>query len=771
LEIIFKYNGIGELLEQTDASGNKKTISYDSGGRITSESWNNGNSKAYYYYPVSGLLQKVTSSNGSELSFTYDSNLRLSAQSEKVDDQNIYTRSYTYNSLGQLTSSTTNSTLTESYTYNSRGFNDQVYVNGNLVWKAYSQNKYGKIDIFKVRNNNETTMFSFDQYGFISGIQTYSTKTLQNWSYTYDPLTGNMLSRTGLKTDGSAITESFIYDNQDRLTSSTFSGKTTDISYDSDGKGNILSKADVGTYNYGENVHKLQYISDPTYRLSTLPSQQIEFTPFKKVSCILQTIDSLNTRGLNLVYGPDDERIKQVISLNNQAGLTKYYAFGDFEKETNSAGTSRELYYINTPSGTVAVVEVRPDSTNYFYIHQDVLGSFDLITKANGNIKERNCFDPWGQRRNSWDWSTDTLNTTLFTGRGFTGHEHLTGFNLINMNGKVYDPTTGMFISPDKYIQSPGKVQNFNRYTYCFNNPLKYTDPSGNYNCPWYSWGGTGENFRPPMFGSNNDYSFGSTCGPYPYALRVGNDGYSAGPSSKFWNDWCKLSAGEKQKYENKYDNYAKAQQSSIEANHYYMVPFSYTDGEVRYIVVNGKLQQIALPMLVLGFMTVKVEAQGQGDGLYRVGELTFASEAALRQYIAIVVGESSNNRNEAAGIGSVIKNRLAFKRATLNGDFVSKIGGAGQFDAIGGAAYNTIMRSSLESIFDPNNEYATTISGALMPLALNKDFSNEAYFWNASSPRTGFNWDCYNNGTFSITTNIGGTTFFKYSNVNKTWP
>jgi len=164
-------------------------------------------------------------------------------------------------------------------------------------------------------------------------------------------------------------------------------------------------------------------------------------------------------------------------------------------------------------------------------------------------------------------------------------------------------------------------------------------------------------------------------------------------------------------------------------------------------------------------------EPQSAGDGLWKIGELTYASEAALKQYIAIVVGESGNNMTEAAAIGSVIMNRLAFKGEILNGDFVSKIGGTGQYDAIGGDAYNTIMNSSWESIFDSENEYATRISGALMPLVWNKDYSNGAYFWNASYPRTGFNWNCYNNGTFRITTSIGGTTFFRYNNVNKIWP
>ncbi|HML85994.1 MAG TPA: RHS repeat-associated core domain-containing protein [Bacteroidales bacterium] len=65
--------------------------------------------------------------------------------------------------------------------------------------------------------------------------------------------------------------------------------------------------------------------------------------------------------------------------------------------------------------------------------------------------------------------------------RGFTFHEHLYPFTLINMNGRVYDPLVGRFLSPDNYVQQPTNSQNFNRYSYCINNPLKYTDKTGNW--------------------------------------------------------------------------------------------------------------------------------------------------------------------------------------------------------------------------------------------------------------------------------------------------
>ena len=62
---------------------------------------------------------------------------------------------------------------------------------------------------------------------------------------------------------------------------------------------------------------------------------------------------------------------------------------------------------------------------------------------------------------------------------GFTGHEHLTWYGLVNMNARLYDPALGRFLSPDPEVQQPEGTQGFNRYTYCLNNPLRYVDLDG----------------------------------------------------------------------------------------------------------------------------------------------------------------------------------------------------------------------------------------------------------------------------------------------------
>ncbi len=54
------------------------------------------------------------------------------------------------------------------------------------------------------------------------------------------------------------------------------------------------------------------------------------------------------------------------------------------------------------------------------------------------------------------------------------------------MNGRLYDPVVGRFLSADPVVQDPSFTQSLNRYSYCLNNPLKFTDPTGNkWNWNW----------------------------------------------------------------------------------------------------------------------------------------------------------------------------------------------------------------------------------------------------------------------------------------------
>jgi len=118
-----------------------------------------------------------------------------------------------------------------------------------------------------------------------------------------------------------------------------------------------------------------------------------------------------------------------------------------------------------------------------YYVLSDHLGSLTAIVNASASEVRNYSFNAWGTPRDASDW-TKPDTSYLFAGRGFTGHEHLTDFNLINMNGRVYDPIIGRFLSPDPFVQAPGYPNSYNRYSYALNNPLRFIDPSGYYNKP-----------------------------------------------------------------------------------------------------------------------------------------------------------------------------------------------------------------------------------------------------------------------------------------------
>src|SRR5690606_22638018 len=97
--------------------------------------------------------------------------------------------------------------------------------------------------------------------------------------------------------------------------------------------------------------------------------------------------------------------------------------------------------------------------------------------------------------------------------RGFTGHEHLDRTGFIHMNGRVYDPVVGRFLSPDSFVQFPAFSQNSNRYSYVDNKPTSFTDPTGHFQELSGVEGGTNEDGYGGSGGSGS-WTIYSDCVP-----------------------------------------------------------------------------------------------------------------------------------------------------------------------------------------------------------------------------------------------------------------
>src|SRR3990170_1076400 len=104
------------------------------------------------------------------------------------------------------------------------------------------------------------------------------------------------------------------------------------------------------------------------------------------------------------------------------------------------------------------------------FIHQDHLGSTALVTDSTGKVVSKKSYYPYGTTRSQ---TSDVGSKKLE--RQYTGQisdEDETG--LYYYNARYYDPTLAKFTQADSYND------NFNKYAYVKNNPVAYSDPSGN---------------------------------------------------------------------------------------------------------------------------------------------------------------------------------------------------------------------------------------------------------------------------------------------------
>jgi len=186
-------------------------------------------------------------------------------------------------------------------------------------------------------------------------------------------------------------------------------------------------------------------------------------------------------------YNADHERTKLVHSTLGTFIYLHPAGKGQllYERETNASRIEHK-YYINAGGATVAVHYARENptptesATATRYFHNDHLGSVTFISNESGEQSDRLAYEPFGKRREPIGTHDDNNNIfPLVTDRGFTSHEHLDEIALIHMNGRVYDPVLGRFVTADPFLQQPGNLQDYNRYSYVNNNPLMYTDPSG----------------------------------------------------------------------------------------------------------------------------------------------------------------------------------------------------------------------------------------------------------------------------------------------------
>ncbi len=181
-------------------------------------------------------------------------------------------------------------------------------------------------------------------------------------------------------------------------------------------------------------------------------------------------------------YAPDGRRWRQV-ARNGGASETTVYAGGLFEKVT-SGGSTIWRHFMLAPGGTVVHLRYGDGTLPATrLLTLDHAGSTDRVLDAAGNLVVAESFAAFGVRRRptgaGLPTAADLARIAEVTRDGFTGHEMLDNLGLVHMNGRVYDPGLGRFVSADPFVTLPYDGQGLNRYAYALNNPLAFTDPSG----------------------------------------------------------------------------------------------------------------------------------------------------------------------------------------------------------------------------------------------------------------------------------------------------
>ena len=494
-----QYNAIGNLTTQTDARGVVTQMTYDNLGRISTITI--GNNITNYTYGTSGnsILKLTKKQCGNNyVQYNYDSYGRLSSEQHSIDNDNLYFY-YSYNAYDQISQIIYPGLLIIGYTYDDYGYRTGMTANGNNIWSIGSYN--GQSLSTNLEGWYSTS--NFDGVGrLVSMTRSGSSVTVSHpLAFMYSNTTGNVTARMGVTSN--LVTEQFQYDGIDRLTGVTVPSSSTEmISYlastmNIDEKtanqrfgnsteivanylarnsvrnggamaitymsnGNINSKTGIGTYSYPNSIrpHAVASVANSSNLISTA-TQSITYNEFGKVGSI-----SDNGYSMSFVYGPDQERWKTVLTQNGVTKRTTIYA-NDYEKITEG-GVTRQFYYLDDD---VIGVKTNSGAITFYKGLTDNQGTYLQLADHNYNVVFDAEYDAWGKQ--------DVLTNTIGFHRGYTGHEMLPEFGLINMNGRLYDPLLGRFLSPDNYVQLPDFSQSFNRYSYCLNNPLKYTDPSG----------------------------------------------------------------------------------------------------------------------------------------------------------------------------------------------------------------------------------------------------------------------------------------------------
>ena len=419
------------------------SYTYNKDGQLEREEYSDRRAKSYSYDALGRVAHSLDDASGIDVGFTYK-------------DGNV--ASIKYNSLNNPSGVE----MKETYLYTNGHKTEVKFNDRQSVWKLIEENGLGQPT--QIATGSLVRTYSYSNIG----LPTRQTAgNVQDISYNFDVQTGNLLSRTDNRRN---ITETFGYDKLNRLCQIG----TQQVKYADNG--NVLEMPGMGVMGY-DNAAKPYQVTAFTPIGNNVPTreQQITYNSFQCPDKITE-----NGYSASFSYDAEGDRAEMTIRKGNDEVLTRQYI--DARYEIDNSFTER--FYLGGDvydALAVCVNDFGVDST--YYILRDYLGNITHIINEDGTLRQELSYDAWGRLRNPDTHQLYAVGKEpkLLLDRGYTGHEYLPWFGLINMNARLYDPVLGRFLSPDPYVQMPDFTQNFNRYSYCLNNPLKYVDKDGEF--------------------------------------------------------------------------------------------------------------------------------------------------------------------------------------------------------------------------------------------------------------------------------------------------
>ena len=121
------------------------------------------------------------------------------------------------------------------------------------------------------------------------------------------------------------------------------------------------------------------------------------------------------------------------------------------------------------------VAFTKSDTDVTTWMGADIVNSTSNTRDENG-VTAQQRYTPFGEVR---------IDGNLATDHTYTGQVNDETTGLAFYNARYYDPATARFITPDSIVPNPNDGQDYNRYSYVRNNPVRFGDPSGNMPCEY----------------------------------------------------------------------------------------------------------------------------------------------------------------------------------------------------------------------------------------------------------------------------------------------